>query len=982
MSIRVGYSNDKYSYDNLNNYNNILRLNSFNDSNMIVFNHDASSLKEAFINFKNVISTGLSYSNYLFKDIHGNSNIMSINSCNILLDKPVTVQKELYIDDVFHTSNGNTVLNSNVEFHLIDPSNTFSIFSSNDMSKIHFTTNDFEILDTYGSNRINITDSQIDMNSNVFISNGTLFVDKISSIGPNLNIENASYSSTTFESMISIESIDIINKQSGADKIAFSIFKNYGDTDLLSLNTCNTIDNTITNNFTINNNGLIGIGTDNPSASLNIRNASDNIILYEGVRTGDVFKVTQIGDVGIGVLEPKAQFHIKRNDDSLNPDNDDNRKNPLFICDINYDASLNTSNVYNTNTSIFFPEPVDPDEKMQLYQHGSRQISTSIDPGTLIATTSVTSKYYLLRPEILNKTPGNNIESVLDTNILEFKYPLQTYEFEKSYEVQDNADPPNAKNIKLKAIIYYPKNNNNPVSFEMDIGGISENNSITQALLMNTGAADPVYDLTNELEFNESFDINIDSSVVSVNFNINFNLEASTNYEVEYDVIENILIPCPDFMQMIHNNNFVSSLSASGAFSLGEQMPDTCNHLLYVQGSSMIDTLDINYVYTSEENCNISLLNTNLIEVNKINSVSLDTEHILANYVLSSNISCSNLITSNLTFDTCSNEYLSFSNENIHFKTKTTIGDDPLFADNYSTELEIKLSDRVIPIQEYFDRHNGIIVSSDDQSINPCVTIRSEPLSIPIFNMNNTDKSYNFRIKKTINETNKSQTRFQFMSDNISQSSFIYYVDDNHLPSLIQHTFDETKLDDGGENVTIDSTLSFGDQSIICIDCKNKREHDNSFQYNNYSSKISMGMPYGVSGINEKTFITNTFTSSAMKDKQYLLNVYGNVSISDICEYPMITMKSLETSIDADPSNHKDPKDRDIYLAINGEPDLAHNLCVHGDIACDEIRTSNKLYVPIFDSSDNIIQHRDLIDLIRSSQSWEIFKSHFPAPPA
>ena len=59
MSIRVGYLNDKYSYDNLNNFNNILRLNSFSDSNMIVFNHDAYSLKEAFINFKNVISTGL-----------------------------------------------------------------------------------------------------------------------------------------------------------------------------------------------------------------------------------------------------------------------------------------------------------------------------------------------------------------------------------------------------------------------------------------------------------------------------------------------------------------------------------------------------------------------------------------------------------------------------------------------------------------------------------------------------------------------------------------------------------------------------------------------------------------------------------------------------------------------------------------------------------------------------------------------------------
>lgn len=980
MSIRVGYLNDKYSYDNLNNFNNILRLNSFSDSNMIVFNHDAYSLKEAFINFKNVISTGLSHSNYLFKDIHGNSNIISINSCNILLDKPVTIQKELYIDDVFHTSNGTTILNSNIEFNLIDPSNTFSIFSSNELSKIHFTTNDFTILDTYGSNRINVNDNQIDFNSNVYISNGTLFVDKISSIGPNLNIENASYSSTTFESMISIDSIEIINKPISGDKIAFSIYKNYGNTDILSLNTCNTINNTISNNFTVNNDGFVGIGTDNPLASIDIRKINSNIILYDGVRTGDVFKVTEVGDVGIGILEPKAQFHIKRNDDSLNANNDDNRKNPLLMCDINYDESLNTSNIYTTNTSIFFPDPTDPSEKMKLYQYGVRQVSTSTDAG--ITTTNITSEYYLLRPEILNKTPGNNLASVLDTNILQFKYPLEKYEFEKSYEVEDNADPSNARNITLKTIIYYPKNNNNPVSFELDIGGISGNNSITQALLMNTGSTDPVYNGTYELEFTESFNITIEQNNVNIILNLNFNIEASTNYVVEYDVIENILIPCPNFMQMIYNNTFVSSLSASGAFSLGEQMPDTCNHLLYVQGSSMIDTLDITYLHTSEENCNISLLNTNLTEVNSINSILVNTDQILANYISSSNLSCSNLITSNFTFNTCSNEYLSFSNLNIHFKTKTTIGDDPLSTNDYSSELEIKISDRVVPVGTYFDRHNGLIVSSDDQSINPCVTIKSEPLSSPILNMNNTDKSYNFRIKKIIDTIDRSQTRFQFMSDNISQSSSVYYVDDNHLPSLIQHTFDEVKLDDGGESVTIDSTLSFGDQNIICIDCKNKKEHDNFFTYNNYSSKISIGMPYAVSGINEKTFITNTFTSSAIKDKEYLLNVYGNVSISDICEYPMMTMKSLETIIDANPANHKDPIDRNIYIAINGEPDMAHNLCVHGDIACDEMRTSNKLYVPIFDSSDNITEYKDLIHLIRTSDSWENFKLNFPAPPA
>ena len=54
MSIKVGYLNDKYSYDNLNTYNNILRLNTFNDSNVITLNHDINSTTDVVLNFKNM----------------------------------------------------------------------------------------------------------------------------------------------------------------------------------------------------------------------------------------------------------------------------------------------------------------------------------------------------------------------------------------------------------------------------------------------------------------------------------------------------------------------------------------------------------------------------------------------------------------------------------------------------------------------------------------------------------------------------------------------------------------------------------------------------------------------------------------------------------------------------------------------------------------------------------------------------------------
>jgi hypothetical protein len=968
MSVKVGFLNDKYTFDNLNTKNNILRLNSFNDSNIILLNHDLNSTKDVFLNFKDVISSGFSSNTYCFRDIPGdNSNIMTINSCNISLDKPVFIQEELYISDVFSTSNGTIKLTSNTEIHLMSPIDSFSVFSSNDASKILFQTNDFAVNDVDNTSRIQITHNQIDINSNLYISNGTLFVDKISSIGTSLSIENASYTSTEFESLISINSFNLKNSPDSTDKEAFTIYKNYGNTNIVSINTCNILESTVSNNFTIDNNGLIGIGTEIPTASIDIRHINDNIMLYDGERTGDLFKITREGDIGIGTSLPKAQLHIKRNDDSIHPDNDDNRRNPLLLCDIAYDDSLNTSNVYvSVERQLIYTEASVKRTNMKLYLYNS-VIDDDIQSGGKL----VTLTYYLLNDDILNEAVDvpdeSKLSAIIDENYLRFNGNFQQFETESGYTVNGSSGV-----IRIKSIIKYPSNYLSgltaaQIQFTLDTPSQSADTlTITTHMTINHSANDADYGSTFHLH-EPGFEIQVQDGVnLILQYTAQIHNEVGT-YNVKYDVINNVQIPCPNFMHMLYNDTFISSLSASGALSLGEEMPVLSNHLLYVKGSSLIDELDVRNIYTNDVTCNISFLNTNLTNINTLQCTLCDSHEILAHAIsnvfdiYSSNGVFSNLMASNFTFEHCKNNFLSFAEENIHLNTRVTIGDAPIDLTDYNTEIQINISDRVNAsyfIQEnLFNRNIGMSVSSLSSSINPCISVNSLSTdAIPSININNNERSYNFRIKK-----NQDETHFQLTSDNVYNRN--YYdssgASEILVPSIIQHT--------SSTKETIDySVLTFGEQNIMNIDCKNKAEYNfdgtNTFQYNNYSSKITMGIPYAKTSVSDKNFVSDIFASSQIQNREYLLNVFGNVSISDICDYPMLTMKSSEIVVD----NTKSQRDRQIYVAINGDPNNTHNLCVHGDIACDTIYVKNK--------DGTLI---DLIDTIKTSVDWVAFKGNF-----
>ena len=238
MSINVGYLNGNYQYNSFRN-NNTLTLNSFNDSNIILLNCDGNSTADVLINHKNVYKTGISSNEYVIQDANHTSNVMSIDEFSIKLNKNVKVSDDIEVKDLLKTSNNTVVLSSNVQINLKDENDSFSVTSENSNSTIHMTTNNFLIKDLNNSNRFSINDTQIDFSKDIYINNGTLYVDAISGISSALLIANAKYTSTSTDKFTTEHNLSIINPSTAPDITSLNITKKYGLVDIISVNTCN-----------------------------------------------------------------------------------------------------------------------------------------------------------------------------------------------------------------------------------------------------------------------------------------------------------------------------------------------------------------------------------------------------------------------------------------------------------------------------------------------------------------------------------------------------------------------------------------------------------------------------------------------------------------------------------------------------------------------------------------------------------------------
>ena len=670
MSVKIGFPNSKYNLTNLNNHNQILVLNSSNDPNIILLNDDIVSSDDTLINFKNKISTGLLEDNFVIHDVQNATNIIEIDQNKIDLNKNVLIAQDIKVNDIFNTSNGTITMYSNIDIYLIEDDNNFNVLSCNNISKVYFKTNGFSITNMDNDNRILIDSSNTYISSNVYINEGgVLYVDKISSLRNSLSIENAIYNATTIESMSAINSLSVTNNSESPNTVALNIYKKYGSDHIINVKSFYSTSVNKTN-LVLNNNGLLGINTNNPDSFITIKNSDENynIINYDGTvsRQGNIFNITKQANVGIGTTNPKGQLHIQRLDDHVS--DNDIRKDSMLLLDLKYTPDSNYSNIYQEKSSIFTINAVN-DNGIKLINYSSEYDDTN---------KQLTNHFYILNNDILKQLGNgilniNNLIKIPNKDGVVFDFNITNNTAIESLNIIEGQD----SSINIQNIIYYPK------YYYTSSTNTIQNSIQFERLGVNYDTAINIeYHLYNneensgtEYNFVFSKTINYNTTIpYTIKLNMKILIENTINNKyIKYKLFEPVLVQPPKFMELKYNNSFISSLSHKGTLSLGKQSPETCNYLLYAsEGNSYIDTLYVNKIDTEMENSNISFNFTNLFDIHNISNISMQSDSIRVKHIdildtlYSSNSSFSNINVSNLSFEKCVNDNVSFRSTEIN----------------------------------------------------------------------------------------------------------------------------------------------------------------------------------------------------------------------------------------------------------------------------------------------------------------------------
>jgi hypothetical protein len=953
MSIKVGYLNEKYTLNNLQNENNKLILNSFFDSNVILINNEKNTCQDMYISYQDNFFTGVSSNSYVFRTKE--ENLQTINNSNITLYKPTYILDNLHVKNILNTSNDGVYINSNLIINFVSPSDKFRVSDILQITSNYAVQYNISNMSLSCGNKpiMNIDNSTISMSNNVYVYNGTLYANKIEGLNGSLNFENVTYGSTSIDNFKATKSFIVANALTdNIDITPFQVYKKNGNADLLSINTCN-MNNTITNRFIINNKGQVGIGTQSPDASLTISNVyGSNVINYKGTSSGDVFRLTNRGNVGIGTSVPNAHLHICRNDDLT-----DNqfRKNPMINIDMNFNPYNNISNLYTYYTSSVLT-----DNTMTIYPY--TVVSSNLSNGLNV---NVDNTFYLLNQGI------NSVYSLLDNNIYNISNINLSKEINLTLPIIDGKQPLStaATSITLNNSIVYPASDRIHIDFERSTYSAPDapEYEVRYSLLMmsketkiNGGYINnqtlPNYNADNftltisKLNKRVVYSILGYNITCSIDFIIEKNFLQNGNlipyYTFDYEKIERVQLPAPDFWTISSNNTFVSSLSAHGTLSLGTNVPanQSEEYLLYAPGKGLLNSLNINSLNTTQANNNISVSDKNLVNVNRIECTSLEATNLTFNAIDITNLQgtklsmqegiFSNLASSNIEFYTLNNDYLNFSYKNAHFKTRCSIGNSKELNNQNCMKItvdnQIVATNTVFESTPFYTRHNGISVYNESDGINPCISIATiNANTTPYLHMSNGASGYYFRVKKTMyNNNNVSTTNFQIVTDDLKSTIRKNYYSQPNIdePYFFQHIKDY-------------DLLTLGEQNIICIDTLNKRSM--GLNNTNSSSKVAIGLPYGVMSsyvdkdhpVYFKNVINNKDTNP------YMLNIFGNVKMANIMNSPMFTAKTNDV-------------DNNIYTAINGEPDNVNtlrvfgitatsNLTVYSDVNASKIYTSN-----------------------------------------
>lgn len=663
-----------YIFNNPDIYENLplestLSLHSSKSSNIISLE---TELDKTYIMFENIYNVGNSNNNFVINNKTDNYNIASFNRNQVDINNKLCVKKDLIISE-----NNTTTINSNFIIKLKNDSNTITSFNTNN-SKI-----------------LEINKDGIQASSNLYcINDSVLYVNTIRPVNENdvVNIEKLYLQETaaenaTYRSKLLINNNTVIeNADPYSDTVAFQINKKDLIEDIVNINVIDS-NNSLVRKITINNDGLMGIGTTNPTAVLSLSPINNNILQYQGDKYGDVLKLTKYGKLGIGINEPRSLLDIKRNDDY---ENNNIRNVNMLNIDMEYDSIKNMSNlIINSNYEINngmdrleFNIIDSNSDTLKLYHYKPYDYGGS-------------NEFILLPISFYENNLKNYIENQLENgtqNIILENSSFESVENEIVISVREDIDVAgNNIDIKTKLKIYFLNTDSNkyyinnltnnikstsdttddyfkkfntslnytPDFLEVDnvyfidyddSNGLSLYNKINiqdidnaSAYVSSGSGVDYYKQFITYDELNYTVDSNNiksynkvqwfnDGSLFEnykVKFNIKFYIKIGTYSDFNYSYYKPYQLEPPNMLYITSNNNFVASISGNGkTLSLGEPAHISCNYLLYSPGDVLIENLIINNITTDSE-----YISYNQHDVSNINKLQCSELHTTGNGV-------------------------------------------------------------------------------------------------------------------------------------------------------------------------------------------------------------------------------------------------------------------------------------------------------------------------------------------------------------
>ena len=808
MSIKI--SNGNNDFISINNEDKLI-LNIFDDdSNIIILNNSNIINGDVLINFNNNFVSGIKNNKYVIKSNSNDFDIFDIDENNINLyntnitNNSFTIFNNISIP-IFNLNLNSYVSTDFINFNLNHDNAEFKIISKND----------------YNDVILNISTNQTYINNDLYInSNNTIWANKIKNYDNNkLILENVELQNLEQGSII-------LNNTSIGQDSSSTLKLKQDDLNLNNFIETNTSDETI--NFSINNNGLVNIGSginvDNSYlylSKINNDNIIDsiNIIEFEGEEQGDSFKLTKYANLGIGTKFPQGMLHIDRKDDRVDQDI---RTKPLLKMNIDFDDINNNSN-YFINKNSFFNSNL------------SIKILRNLN------------NYYIITTDMFNDINGDILK--INNDIIY-----------------------NMNSIVFSGItIYYPANyiiNSNIYSIKLIEDGVNTNRFFL-------------------LDNNES--IPADVSLFYTHSVEDFDIYVSNNFSNRKILYEKLLVDTykkPDFFYFTSNNTFISSFSSTGVLSIGENIPDNLENIysIYInKNKSLINNIETNTISSLYDNNNneISFSDNKLININTINSTSNINNIIYSDEAYITKIYNYDLKLLNLDDSTIlhifNNTITYYSTINFDFTSLSSII--PASLDFF------KFTDAIHILSNDSNKNPSITIYGNNENDPLYILKKHKGSTSPSDDLYyyNTITSRNFYINGSYTN-NVDIYEINYFNNNIKNLSQTHtsYFNDNST-HILQHINDYNLITFGENyNIVIDNNINLQNDSQtlqtnaslnkISIGVPHKSPHititdGSSIMYN-----------YNTFPVYFKDYIASTASSPS----DYMLNIFGNVKIGGI----------------------------------------------------------------------------------------------------